>query len=135
MLPFPVWTQEKLCIISKRPIYANIPRRALCFSRPFLSRFLVGCLSLLLDTAVSIGGCPFSLVLRSVLPHKYDRSDKLFANRHVAPLKFVFAIVFDVMLSALLHGGWRFCSHPRCCFCNCSNIVELFTVLLCTPYK
>lgn len=58
-----------------------------------------------------------------------NRSDKLFWNRRVAPLKFVFEIVFDVMLSALLYGGWHFCSHPRYWFCNCSTVVKLFTVL------
>lgn len=73
ILPFPVYTQEKLCIISKRPIYANIPLRALCFSRPFLSRFLVGFLSLLLGTTVFCGVYSFSLVLGSVLPHEYEQ--------------------------------------------------------------
>lgn len=67
-LPFPVCTQTKLCIISKRPIYANTPLRALCFSRPFLSRFPVGCLSLLLDAAELPGVHPSSLILRSGLP-------------------------------------------------------------------
>lgn len=38
VLPFPC-APDKLCIVSKRPIYANNPLRALCFSSLFSHAF------------------------------------------------------------------------------------------------
>lgn len=126
-VPFPVCTQTKLCIISKCPIYANTPLRALCCSRPFLSCFLVGCLSLLLDTAELLGVHPLPHVLRSLLLCEGEQKWQAVLEGACCTFK-VFGIVL-MLLSALLHGGWCFCSHPRYCFCNCSNAVNLFTVL------
>lgn len=76
VLPVPR-APDKLCIISKRPIYANNPLRALCFSSLF-SRAFWGLLVAPVGHAVSLGVCPPSpvLVLSPTWEHKWQAAFK-----------------------------------------------------------
>lgn len=94
VLPFPR-APDKLCIVRKRPIYANNPLRALCFSSLF-SHTSWGLLVTLLDMLCLLM-CVL-LPLSSFCHPRGNTSDKLLSNRHVAPLKFVFKMVSDVLL-------------------------------------
>lgn len=96
-----------------------------CASAAFSLTLSGGCLSLLLDML-----CPLMCVLLPLSSFCYphgNTSDKLLSNRHVAPLKFVFKMVSDVLLLPYFLGV-AIAIHDivldlhQCC--------ELFTALL-----
>lgn len=80
--------------------------------RQLLSRALLGLPVTSVGRGRALGVCPSCPVPAQLCYASVDRSDKRFSSRHVAPLEFVFEMLFAVLLPALPHGGWAAAAMP-----------------------